>query len=103
MGLLTNKLKKMFELIKKSNSFHDIDGLFHSLLSDQFNFYHDFKTDAYFSEDNKSYSIDIALPGVKKEDVNLSCNDNYLCLTYKNNTKGESSSVWINDFNKKIK
>ena len=93
----------MFELINKSNSLGEIDGLFNKIFDNQFNFYHDFKSDAYFSEDSEFYSIDMALPGVNKEDVNLSIENGYLCLQYENKTKSRQSSVWINDFRKKIK
>ena len=77
----------MFELIKNHNTLNTLDSLFSNV------FTHNNYLDYYLSHDDNFYYLELALPGLNKNDVKLSVNDNYLFLSYdlKND---EKPTVW---------
>ena len=86
----------MFELIKKNNL---IDNIFDSYISNPsalFNFY---GNDAHVSSDEKSYNIDIAIPGADKKDIKLTVKNDLLLIDYNSEA---SNSAFRNSFSREI-
>ena len=89
----------MFELIKNNRRLSTIDSLFDNFFND--NFLNPNSIDYYFSNDEKHYFIELALPGINKKDINLNINGECLYLSYESKSDSQNS-VWNRSFSRSI-
>lgn len=93
----------MFELINNKRELNNIDSLLNDFLNPLcINKFHNSHTDLYCSDDDNTYSIELALPGLDKKDVSLNINDNCLYLNYKS-TDDANGPYWKRSFSRRIK
>ena len=90
----------MFELIKNNNNVDLFDNLFNNIISNSYRMVSYKYNDSYFSTDEKFYKIDIALPGLNKNDIQLSINNNCIYLNYESK---KNNTIWNNSIERKIK
>tara|TARA_B100000575_G_C23138278_1_gene661804 strand:+ start:2930 stop:3307 length:378 start_codon:yes stop_codon:yes gene_type:complete len=69
----------MFELIKKNNI---IDNIFDSCISNPSCLLNVYGNDSHVSYDEKSYNIDIAMPGADKKDIKLNFKNDSLFIDF---------------------
>ncbi len=94
----------MFELIKNHKQLNYIDNLFNELNYNSFwpNRLDSHFSDIHISDDEDFYCIELALPGLEKNDINLNVSDNYIYLNYES-TNEQNKPYWTNSFNRRIK
>ena len=86
----------MFELIKKNNL---IDNIFDSYMSNPFSLFNVHDNDSHVFYDEKSYNIDIAMPGADKKDIKLTVKNDSLFIEYNCES---SNSAFRNSFSREI-
>ena len=94
----------MFELIKNHKQLNYIDSLLNELNYNSFwpNRLESHFSDIHISDDEDLYCIELALPGLEKNDINLNVSDNYIYLNYES-TNEQNKPYWTNSFNRRIK
>ena len=86
----------MFELIKKNKL---IDNIFDSYMSNPSGLFNVYGNDSHVSYDEKSYNIDIAMPGADKKDIKLTVKKDLLFIDYNSEA---SNSAFRNSFSREI-
>ena len=86
----------MFELIKKNNL---IDNIFDSYISNPPSLFNVYSNDSHVFYDEKSYNIDIAIPGADKKDIKLTVKNDILFIDY--NCEA-NNSAFRNSFSREI-
>ena len=94
----------MFELIKNHKELNYIDNLLNELNYNSFwpNRLDGHFSDIHISDDEDLYCVELALPGLEQNDINLHVSDNYIYLNYES-TNEQNKPYWINSFNRRIK
>tara|TARA_B100001287_G_scaffold274213_1_gene279094 strand:- start:1301 stop:1678 length:378 start_codon:yes stop_codon:yes gene_type:complete len=86
----------MFDLIKKNNL---IDNIFDSYISNSSGLFNIYANDSHVSYDEKSYNIEIAIPGADKKDIKLTVKNDVLFIDYSSEA---SNSAFRNSFSREI-
>ena len=87
----------MFELIKSGNTISQFDSFVDEILNNRYMH----SNEIYFSDDEKGYYIEIALPGFSKNDIEINVNEKFIEITSLKE-KENNKTFWKKSFYKRI-
>ena len=90
-------------IVKYNNNNNVYPSLFNDFFSDDFGFNFFNKNNSIPSvnsiENNESFEIDLAVPGMKKDDFKIELNDKVLIISSENTNSLNNENIRLNEFN----